>query len=327
MLKNIELTVTPEYDGKRLDTFLSEAQGELSRSQIQKLIADGRVRIGGVLADKAGIKVNSGSIISLEIPEKKKLDLTPVDLSLEIIYEDDDLAVINKPANLSVHPSTTETSATMVHGLLHQLRSLSGVGGVERPGIVHRIDKGTSGLLVVSKNDRTHEFLAKKFAAHTIARKYVALVYGDLSKKGKTGTVATYFGRHPKDRKKMTGKLTKGRRAITHWSVQKIFRVGKTFFTLVECRLETGRTHQIRVHLCEAGFPIVGDPVYGDSRNKEIGKTDVALEKNLKEVKHQLLHAQALGFEHPAGSKTLSFEAPLPKDFENVLTLLSRYEI
>ncbi|HRK01196.1 MAG TPA: RluA family pseudouridine synthase [Oligoflexia bacterium] len=334
MAQTIQLEVPADKSGMRLDTFLSESREELSRSQCQNLIVAGHVSLNGSVITKTGSKVSIGDLIRVDVPTKTKLDLSPVDLSLEVVFEDNDLAVINKPAGLSVHPSPTENGPTMVHGLLHQLSNLSGVGGVERPGIVHRIDKGTSGILVVSKNDRAHEILAKYFHDHTIERTYTTLVFGDLSSKGGEGTIASDFGRHPNDRKKMTGKFIgkksgKTRRAITHWKVQTVFRVGNRPLSLVECKLETGRTHQIRVHLSEFGFPVVGDPVYGDHQRRAADLSKIASDVGgvLNPLSHQLLHARTLGFKHPIHGTPLHFEAPLPNTFKNVLSVLEKYAV
>lgn len=311
-----------EEDGRRVDSALADAGLGLSRSQIKEHIEAGRVNCDGKAVVKTSAKVLGGAHYEIAVPPTVKLDLTPHDLKLSIVFEDKHLAVVEKPAGISVHPSDTENAPTLVHGLLHQLKTLSSIGGVARPGIVHRIDKGTSGLLVVTKTDKAHEGLARQFKEHSIERVYRALVYGDLAaKKGGSGRIETYFDRHPTHRRKMTGTVRSGRKAITHWKVLRSFDGA---MTLVECRLETGRTHQIRVHLSELGFSIVGDPLYGQharnaktlcTKNPKAGSAAAALD-------HQLLHAAVLGFEHPVTKKQLRFECEPPADFAALLKLL-----
>lgn len=307
---------------RRLDIIVAEAELGLTRSQAKNLIESGHVSVDGTVVSKAGLTLHEGQRVEVIVPQARKLDLTPQKVDIRIIYEDDHLAVVEKPHGISVHPSPTENAPTVVHGLLHDLKSLSTVGGVERPGIVHRIDKGTSGILVVSKTDVAHAGLSAQFKAHTIDRRYQALVYGDMhvKMKMKSGRVETFYGRHPAQRKKMTAKLTSGRKAITHWKVLETF---KGPLSLVECRLETGRTHQIRVHLTELGFPLVGDQLYGDHerRANALKKSAPKLAAACAAIKHQLLHAYFLGFEHPVTHEKLSFEAELPVDFKSVLAL------
>ncbi|MBI3557407.1 MAG: RluA family pseudouridine synthase [Deltaproteobacteria bacterium] len=313
------MRATAEHAGRRLDVVIAEAGNGLTRSQVKTLISKGLVSIGGAPATKAGLLLEAGQRVTVAIPAIAQLDLTPQDVGIHIIHEDEDLAVVEKPAGISVHPSDTEKQATMVHGLLHKLKSLSSIGGTARPGIVHRIDKGTSGILVVTKTDAAHLGLSRQFKEHTIDRRYQALVYGDLnkSKAGSSGRIETFFGRSPTDRKKMTGKLAEGRRAVTHWKV--LEPLGG--LTLVECRLGTGRTHQIRVHLSELGFPLVGDPTYCDNERKAraLAKNQAALARVCQGVGRQLLHANYLGFTHPITGRQLMFESPLPADFQAVL--------
>jgi 23S rRNA pseudouridine1911/1915/1917 synthase len=319
--ESFELTVHAADAGKRLDVVLADAGRGLTRSRAKQLIAEGLVLIDGLRPAKAGIELRLGQTVRVSLPEARKLDLEPVEMGLRVLFEDDELAVIDKPAGISVHPSTTETGATLVHGLLQQLKGrLSQVGGVERPGIVHRLDKGTSGILVVSKTDRAHAALSAQFKAHSIDRRYYALVYGEMGARAPSGRIETHFGRHPVHRKKMTGKLTKGRKAITNWRVVERM-AGK--LTLVECRLETGRTHQIRVHLSEAGFPIVGDPVYGDHerRAKSLTRDNPELSRACLALKRQMLHAWRLAFAHPVTQKPLEFESEPPADFASIVTL------
>lgn len=314
--RRLEFRVAPEHEGMRLDLFIIQCDQSLTRSQVKGLVEKGRVSVDGKSAGKAGELIEKGQLVKIEIPATEKLDLTPHEVGIEILYEDEDLAVLEKPAGVSVHPSETEKGPTVVHGLLLKLKTLSSVGGVERPGIVHRIDKGTSGILVVSKTDQAHLGLSAQFKAHTIDRRYRALVYGEPNKSGK---IETFFGRNPNHRKKMTGKLTEGRKAITHWQTLSTYGA----VSLIECRLETGRTHQIRVHLSEMGFPIVGDPLYCDNerRARAFAKKQPRLSANCLALNHQLLHAFRLGFKHPNSGKHLEFESPLPNDFTATLEL------
>ncbi len=317
--KSFEIKATATHAGCRVDVVITEGAPGFTRSQVKTLIAKGLVSIDGKVATKAGMLLEEGQCVRITVPATAPLDLTPTDVGINILFEDDQLAVLEKPAGISVHPSDTEKLPTVVHGLLYKLKSLSSIGGVARPGIVHRIDKGTSGILVISKTDVAHLGLSQQFKAHTIDRRYQALVYGDLKKSqaASRGRIETFYGRSPRDRKKMTGKLTEGRRAITHWSVLECL----AGLTLIECRLETGRTHQIRVHLAELGFPLVGDPTYGDNerRARVLTKKHAALGKLCQSTTRQLLHAFHLGFIHPVSGRTMSFESPLPKDFSEVL--------
>ncbi|MBI2604831.1 MAG: RluA family pseudouridine synthase [Deltaproteobacteria bacterium] len=326
MSGRIELFARPSEAGERLDVFLTSKATGLSRSQARNLIVAGCVRIDGKPPVKPGQPLKGGERIVVEIPDPRRLDLTPADVGIRILFEDANLAVLEKPAGVSVHPSTTETGPTVVHGLLAALANLSSVGGVERPGIVHRIDKGTSGILVVSKTDAAHAGLAAQFKTHTIERAYKALVHGDLAAKGRvSGAIETFYGRNPRNRKKMTGKLSSGRRAVTHWRV--LENLGA--LTLLECRLETGRTHQIRVHLSELGFPVVGDPLYGDNdrRARFLQKNNPALSRACLDLDHQLLHAFRLGFTHPVTGEKLSFESELPEEFRSILALATKWSL
>lgn len=317
----IKFKVLSAHHLQRLDVVITDrsqtTEHPLSRSQVRTLIEQKLVTINSHIAHKAGQLVETNQEIIVIIPAVKKLDLTPQKVNIKILYEDQDLAVLEKPHGLSVHPSATENEPTVVHGLLYELKNLSNIGGVERPGIVHRIDKGTSGILVISKNNKTHYDLAQQFKEHSITRKYQALVFGNLSVKGQQGRIETFFDRHPKDRKKMTGTVTSGRKAITHWKILESF----SRFSLIECTLETGRTHQIRVHMAEAGYSVVGDPLYGGNARKtndcreQYPQTFLHLER----LTHQLLHAYYLEFVHPTSRIKIKFESPLPQDFQTVL--------
>lgn len=322
-MKRIDFEVNDSDAQKRVDLFLVERTKDtekvFSRSQIKTLIDAGKININGKPLKKAGYLLQKGDLVQIEVEPPKPLNLSPQEVGITILFEDEHLAVLEKPSGISVHPSTTEQNPTVVHGLLHSLKTLSSVGGVERPGIVHRIDKGTSGILVVSKTDAAHLHLSKQFKDHSINRKYRALIYGDIATKQRTqnGTIATFFGRNPNNRKKMTGKLTEGRRAITHWNTLELLTGGQ--LTLIECKLETGRTHQIRVHLSELGFGIVGDPLYGEHARKAKEIKNGILRSLCTNLNHQLLHAYLLEFTHPQSGARLKFESKLPEDFSKIL--------
>lgn len=298
-------TFTAEEPCERLDVFLSSALG-LTRSAAKKLIDEGNVLLRGAPA-KASHAVAKGDEICATIPDPQTLDLTPQDIPIEIVYEDDDIAVINKPQGLTVHAGSGNLTGTLVNALLFRLKSLSSINGVVRPGIVHRIDKDTSGLLVVAKNDAAHLSLSEQIADKTCAREYLALCEGIF--KEDSGRVETYIGRHPTDRIRMAVvSKEKGRYAATNYQVEARYKRG---FTLVRFRLETGRTHQIRVHCRYLGYPIVGDPVYGSKKQKF-------------QLNGQLLHACRLTLTHPRTGERMTFEAPLPDYFQNVLGILER---
>lgn len=291
--------------GQRIDVFLAEKLEGKTRSAVQKLVAGGHVRINGAPASKNG-KLRVGDVVMVEEPEPKSLDVEAEDIPLSVVYEDDDLLVVNKPKGMVVHPAAGNESGTLVNALLYHCRdSLSGINGVIRPGIVHRIDKDTSGLLIVAKNDNAHLKLAEQIERHSFSRVYHAVVYGNI--KENEGTIETQLGRHPQDRKKMAVLASGGRHAVTHFRV--LERYGS--FTYVELRLETGRTHQIRVHMASIGHPVAGDPVYGPK-------------KVLDFLNGQCLHAKTIGFIHPATGEYLEFDSPLPKVFEDFLEKLRR---
>ncbi len=311
---NFERGSTPQ----RLDQFLAEALPELSRSQIKKLIEEGRILCDGEKV-KAGSKLRGGETLQVEIPSPEPIEAQPEDIPLDILFEDSHLIVINKPAGMVVHPAPGHSSGTLVNALLHHCRDLSGIGGSLRPGIVHRLDKDTSGVMVVSKEDAAHQGLAAQFKEHSIARKYVAFVFGQVQ--NATGTVDRAIGRHPQERKKMSGACRSGRRAVTHWQVLR--RFDRDRLTYLELTLETGRTHQIRVHLSEMNLPVVGDPVYGgQKRGNAIG--DAALRSLVQGLKRQALHARLLGFRHPASGEWMEFSSPLPADMAGLLEYLDR---
>jgi 23S rRNA pseudouridine1911/1915/1917 synthase len=266
---------------------------------------------------KSSHKVSAGEEISVTIPPPEPSTAVPEDIPLQVLFEDSDLIVVNKPAGIRVHPGAGVSSGTLVNGLLAHCSDLSGIGGEIRPGIVHRIDKDTSGILVVAKNDASHEALAVQFRNHTIKRVYLALVFG--SPRTDKGRVESVIGRHPVDRKKMSGSARHGRHAVTHWKVLKRFPE----VTLLELRLETGRTHQIRVHMSESGHPLVGDPVYGGTA-RAAGLRSSEFRSMVKKFGRQALHARTLGFRHPSSGEYLEFNSELPEDMQTLMDYLER---
>lgn len=296
-----------EFVGERIDKFLSCRLEEVSRSYIQKLIKEGHVSVNGKPV-KANYKLGADDEICLEIPEAKEPDILPEDIPLDILYEDQDILVVNKPKGMVVHPAAGHYSGTLVNALMyHCIDSLSGINGVMRPGIVHRIDMDTTGSLLVCKNDEAHRILAEQLKEHTIRREYHAIVYGNL--KDDAGTIDAPIGRHPVDRKKMSINHKNGKRAVTHYEV--LERFGN--FTYIRCRLETGRTHQIRVHMASLHHPLLGDEVYGPSSKPPFSG-----------LKGQVLHAKILGIHHPSTGEYMEFDAPLPQYFVDLLQKLRR---
>ena len=299
-----------EVAGVRLDKHLVRWLPDLSRARLQELIASGHVTVDGQPARRS-TKPRPGQIVEVAVPRPAPARPEPEALPIDIVYQDADIAVVNKAAGMVVHPAPGHASGTLVNALLHALDDLSGIGGQLRPGIVHRLDKGTSGLMVVAKHDLAHRHLQAQFAAHTAGRTYEALVLGgpDLD----TGTIRSELGRHPTQRLRFAS-VAEGKHAVTHWRVEQ--RLERC--TLVRCVLETGRTHQIRVHLTEQGWPILGDPLYGRGRTPPPSVRDA-----LGDVDHQLLHARRLELEHPTTGERVSWEAARPADFEAVLAALS----
>lgn len=299
------MTLFADIPGERLDAFLARSVPDLSRSAAQKLIVDGLVTRNGK-PGKKNDKLNVGDAVSYEIPEPKAVDIAPKEIPLDIVYEDEDLLVINKPKGLVVHPAAGHQDDTLVNGLLYALGDdLSGINGELRPGIVHRIDKDTSGLLAVAKNDLAHTMLASQLKDHSMARTYEAIVCGVL--KEDSGTVDAPIGRHPSDRKKMCVTQRNSKPAVTHWEVVRRYRG----YTHIRCKLETGRTHQIRVHMAYIGHPILGDTVYGHKK-PELGQSS------------QCLHAGVLCFAHPKDGHPVMVFAELPQYFKDVLNKLEK---
>ncbi|ABO50201.1 ribosomal large subunit pseudouridine synthase D [Desulforamulus reducens MI-1] len=286
----------------RLDVFLANQCQDISRSYIQKLIEDGLVTVDGKPA-RANHKLRVEETIHMQIPPAEELKVEPENIPLDIYYEDSHVIVVNKPRGMVVHPAEGNIAGTLVNALLYHCHDLSGINGIMRPGIVHRLDKDTSGLIMAAKHDQAHQSLARQLKDRTVTRRYQALVHHNI--KGDFGTINAPIGRDPRDRQKMAVVERNSKNAVTHFQV--LERFGD--YTLIECRLETGRTHQIRVHMAYIGFPLVGDPKYGPS-------------KSHFHLDGQLLHAKVLGFLHPVSGEYLEFIAPLPDVFENVLVKL-----
>ena len=292
-----------DSDKERIDKFLSRELTELSRSYIQKLLKEEYILVNGRTV-KANHKLSAGDAVEVEIPDPEPLDIFPEDIPLDILYEDEDILVVNKPKGMVVHPAPGHYSHTLVNAVMfHCGEDLSGINGVLRPGIVHRIDMDTTGSLLICKNDRAHQILAEQLKEHSITRRYHAVVIGNL--KEDTGTVNAPIGRHPTDRKKMSTRSTSARPAVTHYKVLERFGT----YTYIECELETGRTHQIRVHMASIGHPILGDKIYGPA-------------KCPFNLDGQTLHAKILGITHPSTGKYMEFDAPLPEYFMKLLNML-----
>jgi len=296
----VNYTIEAQQKGERIDKVLATLNEEWSRSQVAAWVKDGVVLVNDATV-KVNYKVKDGDVLTVDVPEVVELEIVAEDLQLEIVYEDADVLVVNKPKGMVVHPAPGHASGTLVNGLMYHCKDLSGINGVMRPGIVHRIDKDTSGLLMVAKNDVAHESLVNQLVNKTVTRKYTALVHGHIPHD--KGTIDAPIGRDTKDRQKQAV-VDNGKHAVTHFQV--LERFGD--FTLVECRLETGRTHQIRVHMNYIGYPLAGDPKYGPKKTIDFNG--------------QVLHAGVLGFEHPVTKEYLEFEAPLPEDFVQLLEQL-----
>ena len=304
MTEEFKAEYTPGEEILRIDRFLGSRLEQVSRSYLQKLVKDGAVLVNGKPV-KSSYKVENGDRIEVDVPEAVEPEIEAEPMDLDILYEDSDIILINKPKGMVVHPAAGHYSGTLVNGLMaHCKNELSGINGVMRPGIVHRIDMDTTGVLIVCKNDKAHNAIAEQLKVHSITRKYYAIVHGVL--KADTGTVNAPIGRHPVDRKKMSINEKNGKEAVTHYRVLRRFRR----FTFVECQLETGRTHQIRVHMASIGHPLLGDQVYGPAKVPFSG------------LQGQTLHAGVLGIIHPSTGEYMEFTAPLPAYFEAVLKKL-----
>lgn len=296
-------TISPAAAGERIDKFLTEALPDFSRSYLQKLLKDGFVTINGKTI-KPNYKLSEGDALAVSVPENQELNVEPENLPVEVLYEDSDVILVNKGKGMVVHPAAGHTRGTLVNFLLYHCKGeLSGINGVLRPGIVHRIDKDTTGVMIACKNDKAHRALASQLKEHSITRKYRAIVLGTLP--DEEGTIHTLIGRHPTDRKKMSVHCKNGKDAITHYRVLQRF----ANYTYIECQLETGRTHQIRVHMASIGHPLLGDTIYGPEKSKY-------------KLEGQCLHAYVFGFLHPSTGEYMEFKAPLPAYFQKLLSIL-----
>jgi 23S rRNA pseudouridine1911/1915/1917 synthase len=326
----ISFVVAANAAGERLDRYLSRASGEaslnLSRTRLKALIESGEVTVNGGAVRDAATKVVAGDRVALRLPAPEPSELKGEDIKLDIVFEDDHLLVLDKPAGLVVHPAAGHANGTLAHALIaHCGDSLSGIGGVKRPGIVHRLDKDTSGLLVVAKTDAAHRGLAELFADHgrsgSLIREYVALVWGAMGRK--SGTIDAPIARHQHNREKMAvADEERGRRAVTHWRLERALGPA----SLIACRLETGRTHQIRVHLAHVGHPLLGDPVYGAGFKSKAGQMRDAARVALGRLGRQALHAAKLGFTHPVSGDSLFFQSAPPQDLTQLIRALEDAE-
>jgi 23S rRNA pseudouridine1911/1915/1917 synthase len=305
-MPRVELDVGPEHAGERLDRFLAAVLAGHSRAQVQRLIKDARVRVGAA-APRANTSVRAGDRIVVELPEPAPTDVAPEDIPLAILHEDPDIVVVDKPAGMVVHPATGHAGGTLVNALLHHVTDLSGIGGELRPGIVHRLDRGTSGVIVVAKHDRAHESLARQFHDREVEKEYVALVWGVVHAGRR---IDAPIGRDPVDRHRMSARARRARHAVTRVTFARHFRG----VTLVHVAIATGRTHQIRVHFSAIGHPIVGDSVYGGVRRRVPADLRAVMR-----LERPFLHAARLAFAHPADGRRLEFTAPLPDDLQAVL--------
>ena len=321
MKKDINLIVEALENNLRLDVFINKKDKSISRTRVKNLILKEKLKLNNIIVNSPSKKVCTGDKINLEIPELKEASLKPYDFKLEIIYEDDDLLIINKPAGIIMHPGAGNYDETIVNALVHYNKdSLSTIGDEFRPGIVHRIDKDTSGLIVVAKNNESHENLSNQFSEHTITRVYQLLIWGKL--RPSAGKIDTFITRSSKNRQMMEVSSSKGKRAITNYKTIEIFENDKTpTLSLVECKLETGRTHQIRVHMTHMGNSIMGDGKY-KKKYKKLKNIDTNLENLIYKLNRQFLHAQTLGFNHPKTNEEMIFTSILPQELENILLLL-----
>tara|TARA_Y200000002_G_scaffold357033_1_gene339260 strand:- start:143 stop:1120 length:978 start_codon:yes stop_codon:yes gene_type:complete len=321
MKKNINFIVEESENNLRVDILINKREKLISRTRIKNLILKGKLKLNNEKITSPSKKVLKGDKLNLKIPEPKEASLKPYNYKLEIIYEDEDLLVINKPAGIIMHPGAGNYEKTIVNALINYNKSsLSTIGDELRPGIIHRIDKNTSGLVVIAKNNQTHENLSKQFSDHTIIRVYQLLIWGKL--RPSSGRIDTYITRSSKNRQLMEVSRSKGKQAITNYKTIEIFENDKSpILSLVECKLETGRTHQIRVHMNYMGNSIVGDDKY-KKKYKKIKNIDLSLENLISKLSRQFLHAKTLGFIHPSSKKEMIFSSVLPKELNNLLKML-----
>jgi len=321
MEKNINFIVQQKENNSRVDILINQREKLISRTRIKNLILKDKLKLNNIIINNPSKKVNTGDQVVLEIPKPKSVSLNPFDYKLDIIHEDDDLMIINKPAGIIMHPGAGNYDQTIVNALMHYDKiSLSIIGDELRPGIVHRIDKNTSGLVVIAKNNLSHENLSNQFNKHSITRVYQLLIWGKV--RPSKGKIETLITRSSKNRQMMAVSRTKGKKAITNYRTIEIFENKHTpTLSLVECKLETGRTHQIRVHMNFLGNSIVGDDKY-KKKFKKIKNINPLIEQNLKSLKRQFLHAKTLGFIHPTKNKEMIFNSNLPLELENILKIL-----
>jgi len=321
MEKNINFIVEKNENNLRVDVLINKREVLISRTRIKNLILKEKLKLNNKIINNPSKKVVAGDKLSLQIPEPEKASLKPYDLKLKIIYEDKDLLIIDKPAGIIMHPGAGNYDKTIVNALVNYDKdSLSTIGDELRPGIVHRIDKNTSGLVVIAKNNETHESLSKQFSEHTITRIYQLLIWGKL--RPSNGKIDTFIARSSKNRQLMQVSQSKGKRAITNYKTIEIFENNKTpTLSLVECKLETGRTHQIRVHMTHKGNSIVGDDKY-KKKYKKLKDIDIKLENLISKLDRQFLHAKTLGFIHPKTNKEMIFSSILPQELNNLLKML-----
>ena len=321
MRKKINLIVKDEDKNLRVDVFINKKENEISRTRVKNLILNQNLRLNNEIIKDPSKRIIAGDMLELNIPEPKKASLKPYKYKLDIIYEDDDLIVLNKPAGIVMHPGAGNFDNTIVNALInHDKNSLSNIGGELRPGIVHRIDKNTSGLVVIAKNNQTHESLSIQFGNHSITRVYQLLIWGKI--RPAKGKIETLITRSSKNRQMMEVSITKGKKAITNYKTIEVFENKHTpTLSLLECKLETGRTHQIRVHMQYLGNNIVGDDKY-KKKFKKIKNIDPLLEKNLINLNRQFLHAKTIGFVHPKKNQEMIFNSILPQELEIILKKL-----
>tara|TARA_B100001113_G_C21090728_1_gene614209 strand:+ start:25 stop:1002 length:978 start_codon:yes stop_codon:yes gene_type:complete len=324
-MKNIiNLIVKSVENGQRVDQFISSKLKDLSRTRVKNLILDEKVKINKKITMNPSKKINTKDNIELKIPEPNKTTLKPFNFKLSIVYEDEQLLIIDKPSGISMHPGAGDYEKTLVNALInYDKKNLSNIGEELRPGIVHRIDKDTSGLVVIAKNNFVHEKLSAQFREHSIKRIYIALIWGKL--RPQSGKIETFIKRSSKNRQLMEASLIKGKKAITNYKTLKVFESEKTpTFSLIECRLETGRTHQIRVHMSYKGNNILGDRKY-KKKFKKFQNINNELETTIQNLNRQFLHASTLGFKHPTSGNDIEFTSNLPKDLNKLLKILKKH--